>query len=71
MIIEQDFHLHTHCSCDSASAQLSDIVNGAQEAGLKHWGISDHLHTQFNLPDIEIAAREFREFGPVEVFTLV
>lgn len=68
MIIEQDFHLHTHCSCDSASAQLSDIVNGAQEAGLKHWGISDHLHTQFNLPDIEIAAREFREFGPVEGF---
>lgn len=29
--------------------------------GYKHYGISDHLHTHFNYPDIEIARKEFLE----------
>ena len=68
MIINSDFHIHTHCSCDSASAQIPDLVRAAKEIGLSHFGISDHLHTRFNLPDIEVAAKEFREFGPVPGF---
>lgn len=68
MIIHSDLHIHTHCSCDSACAQLPDIVQAGQQARFAHWGISDHLHTRFNLPDIEIAAREFRESGPVRGF---
>ncbi len=68
MIIKYDLHIHTHCSCDSASAQIPDIVRAAKEVGLTHFGISDHLHTRFNLPDVEIAAKEFREFGPVPGF---
>ena len=68
MIIKNDFHIHTHCSCDSASAQIPDIVRAAKEVGLQHFGISDHLHTRFNLPDVEVAAKEFREFGPVPGF---
>lgn len=68
MQLKQDFHIHTHCSCDSASAAIAEIVRGCQAAGYEHFGISDHLHTKFNMPDIEIARKEFLEFGKVEGF---
>ncbi|MBR2427246.1 MAG: hypothetical protein IKB16_10980 [Lentisphaeria bacterium] len=68
MQLQQDLHLHTHCSCDSACAQIDAIVKGCQAAGIKHFGISDHLHTKFNMPDIEIARKEFLEYGPVPGF---
>ena len=68
MKLEQDFHIHTHCSCDSACARLADIAAGCRKAGYRHFGISDHLHTRFNLPDIEISRREFLKFGPVPGF---
>ena len=68
MKLQQDLHIHTHCSCDGACAQIDAIVKGAQAAGMKHFGISDHLHTKFNLPDIEIARKEFLEYGPVPGF---
>lgn len=67
-MITQDFHIHTHCSCDSACARIPDIVEACKSLGFKHFGISDHLHTSFNLPDIEIARKEFLEFGPVPGF---
>jgi len=59
----QDLHIHTHCSCDSASAQIPDIVATCRKLGFRHFGISDHLHTAFNLPDLEIARREFLAQG--------
>ena len=68
MKLHQDFHIHTHCSCDSADAQIAHIVESAQKHGFKHYGISDHLHTRFNLPDIEISRKEFLEYGHVEGF---
>ena len=68
MIIQQDLHIHTHCSCDSASAQIPDIIDSCRELGFRHFGISDHLHTAFNLPDIEVARREFLAQGPVPGF---
>lgn len=68
MKLEQDFHIHTHCSCDSACAQLAEIIKGCRQNGYRHFGISDHLHTRFNLPDIEIARKEFLACGPVPGF---
>lgn len=68
MKLKQDFHIHTHCSCDSASASIAEIVRGCQAAGYEHFGIADHWHTVFNRPDIEIARREFLEFGKVDGF---
>ena len=68
MKLDQDFHIHTHCSCDSADAQIAHIAEAAKKNGFAHFGISDHLHTRFNLPDIEIARKEFLEYGPVEGF---
>ena len=68
MIIKQDFHIHTHCSCDSANMHIPEIVASCQEFGMEHFGLADHLHTAFNLPDLEIASREFKEFGSVKGF---
>ncbi|MBR1967226.1 MAG: PHP domain-containing protein [Lentisphaeria bacterium] len=68
MIIKQDLHIHTHCSCDSASLHIPEIVQHCQNLGFEHFGISDHLHTAFNMPDIEIANREFNAFGHVKGF---
>ncbi len=68
MRLDADLHIHTHCSCDSACALLKDVLEGGKAAGMKHIGISDHLHTRFNLPDIVIARKEFLEQGPVPGF---
>ena len=68
MILKHDLHIHTHNSCDSACAQIADIVREAQALGVKTFGISDHLHTRFNLPDIVAARKEFLEFGPLHGF---
>ncbi|OQA87659.1 MAG: putative hydrolase [Lentisphaerae bacterium ADurb.Bin242] len=68
MILKQDLHIHTHCSCDSASAQIVDVLKAGQQLGFTHFGISDHLHTRFNLPDIEVARKEFLALGPVPGF---
>ncbi len=65
MILKHDLHIHTHNSCDSACAQIADIVREEQALGIETFGISDHLHTRFNLPDVEAARKEFLEFGPV------
>jgi hypothetical protein len=63
MRLNQDFHIHTHCSCDSANGQIPYLSETVESLGIKHYGISDHLHTRFNLPDIEISRREFLEYG--------
>ncbi|NMA42256.1 MAG: PHP domain-containing protein [Oligosphaeraceae bacterium] len=63
MLPKSDFHIHTHCSCDSASAQIQDIVREYRAHGFKQLGISDHLHTRFNLPDIVIARQEYDALG--------
>lgn len=63
MLSKSDFHIHTHCSCDSASAQIKDIISEYRSRGFKQLGISDHLHTRFNLPDIVIARQEYDALG--------
>lgn len=61
MLFQHDLHIHTHCSCDSACASIDKIMEAGKKMGYRHFGISDHLHTHFNLPDIEVAGKEFME----------
>jgi histidinol phosphatase-like PHP family hydrolase len=68
MIIKQDLHIHTHCSCDGANLHLPEIIKGCQELGFEHFGLADHLHTAFNMPDIEISKKEYDEYGLVKGF---
>lgn len=57
MQIALDFHIHSCHSCDSASLPMADLPPAAAEAGLVEFGISDHLHTPYNLPDL-VASRQ-------------
>ena len=52
MKINRDWHIHTESSCDSACLKTEDLVIEAEQLGLYDYGISDHVHTSVNFPDI-------------------
>ena len=59
MKIRQNLHIHSQHSCDSACATLADIQKEMLSCGIKEFGISDHLHTHYNLCDIQGAKNDF------------
>ena len=59
MKIRQNLHIHSQHSCDSACATLADIQKEMLSCGMKEFGISDHLHTHYNLCDIQGAKNDF------------
>ena len=59
MKILQDLHIHSHHSCDSACSTLQDIRKDREALGLRHWAVTDHLHTQYNISDIESSRHDF------------
>jgi len=67
MKITSDWHIHSRNSCDSASMTVRDIIAGAAERGIRHYGLTDHVHTPFNLPDLAASRKEFDAAnGPAE-----
>jgi len=52
MIIKDDWHIHSKHSCDGACMKMESLVEGAAEKGIMKYGITDHIHTPFNYPDI-------------------
>ncbi len=61
MKIETDWHIHSRNSCDSASMPVSEIVKIVPSKGISKFGITDHLNTRINMPDIEASRKEFLE----------
>lgn len=59
MKIRQNLHIHSQHSCDSACATLADIQREMLNCGMKEFGISDHLHTHYNICDIQGARNDF------------
>lgn len=62
-----DWHIHTHHSCDCPQpegATLAKVCAQIEAAGITHYGISDHLHTAFNVPEIEASRAEFDTLPP-------
>ena len=59
MKIRQNLHIHSCHSCDSACATLNDIQKEMTALGMTEFGLSDHLHTQYNLCDIQGARNDF------------
>ena len=59
MKIRQNLHIHSQHSCDSASATLADIQKEMLKYGMTEFGLSDHLHTHYNLCDIQGARNDF------------
>ena len=59
MKIRQNLHIHSLHSCDSALATLNDIQSDMTAFGMAEYGVSDHLHTAFNLCDIASCRNDF------------
>jgi len=59
MKISSDWHIHSNNSCDGACAKIADIITESEQLGIKEFGISDHIHTPYNLPDLAASHQEF------------
>lgn len=64
MVIHSDWHIHSRNSCDSAALTMSDLVHEAVTNGIADYGVTDHIHTPFNRPDLERSRLEFDSVSP-------
>ena len=64
MTITSDWHIHSRNSCDSACMAVSELARGAAEKGIRDFGLTDHIHTSFNLPDLAASRREYLDSSP-------
>ncbi|MEW6752700.1 MAG: hypothetical protein AB1505_17215 [Candidatus Latescibacterota bacterium] len=64
MRLRSDWHIHSRNSCDEACMLVSDLVRGTAASGIEDFGLTDHLHTPCNLPDIAASRREFEAVEP-------
>jgi len=64
MRIQTDWHIHSQNSCDCASMEVATLIQGAAVRGVTDYGLTDHLHTPYNLPDLEASRREFDAATP-------
>jgi histidinol phosphatase-like PHP family hydrolase len=61
MKITSDWHIHSRNSCDEASMEINVLIRMAKDKGISDYGLTDHIHTLFNLPDLASSRREFLE----------
>ena len=64
MKINSDWHIHSHNACDGASMLISTLISEAAEQGIMDFGITDHIHTPYNLPDLKKSRAEFDANNP-------
>lgn len=59
MKITSDWHIHSRNSCDEAALAVGDLVREAGTKGIGDYGLTDHIHTPYNLPDLANSRLEF------------
>lgn len=63
-----DWHLHSRNSCDCRKAPvkttMAETVAAIQARGILDFGVTDHIFTPLNLPDLEASRREFEALPP-------
>lgn len=59
MAITSDWHIHTHCSCDSACMEFETLINDAKKYGITDFGVTDHYHTRLQEKDIAASRTEY------------
>lgn len=64
MKITSDWHIHSRNSCDEASMKVSSLILSAADKGIQSYGLTDHIHTPFNLPDLAASRKEYLESKP-------
>ena len=67
-MITTDWHIHSRNSCDSACMTVSDLVSGAEQKGILNFGLTDHVHTPYNLADIAKSRKEYLDNKKSENF---
>ena len=68
MPITCDWHIHSRNSCDGACMPVDMLLAHARRKGIVDLGLTDHIHTSYNLPDIAASRREFLANNPSERF---
>jgi len=64
MPLTSDWHIHSRNSCDEACMSVTDLVVDAHRKGILDFGLTDHLHTPYNLPDLAMSRAEFLAVTP-------
>lgn len=64
MKITSDWHIHSRNSCDQAAMAIEDLILEAEAKGIKDFGITDHLFTPHNLPDLSKSRAEYDQCNP-------
>ena len=59
MKIKQDWHIHSAHSCDDACLEMEHLAFESEQMGILDYGISDHLHTRYNMPDIIASKKSY------------
>lgn len=59
-----DWHIHSRNSCDEACMEVPVLIRMAADKGIRDYGLTDHIHTPFNLPDLAASRKEFLESKP-------
>jgi histidinol phosphatase-like PHP family hydrolase len=68
MRLTTDWHIHTSHSCDSASLPMADMPHAASRHGFIAYGVTDHIHTPYNLPDLVASRAAWEACGPAPNF---
>ena len=68
MKLASDWHIHSQNSCDGACMTVSDLIREAEKKGICDFGLTDHLHTPYNLADIVQSRKEFLSTNPSSHF---
>lgn len=68
MNLSSDWHIHSAASCDPAGLQIADLVLEAPAQGIQDFGVTDHIHTPYNLPDLAASRQAFLAVRPSERF---
>ncbi len=64
MSLTCDWHIHSQHSCDEACLPVADLPAQATACGIADFGLTDHLHTPLNLPDLQASRRAFLAADP-------
>lgn len=68
MNITSDWHIHSRNSCDGACIPVGELIGRAAAKGIRDFGLTDHLHTPINLPDIVRSRAEYDASNPSSRF---
>lgn len=64
MNLTSDWHIHSEHSCDSACMPVADLPGHTARRGILDYGVTDHLHTPFNWPDVKASRLSYLATHP-------